>query len=45
MAAPPLVFNFLGIVFTAILYGKLSDNIQKTGGRRTLCHRCLLHDI
>ena len=22
MAAPPLVFNFIGVVFTAILYGE-----------------------
>ena len=28
MAAPPVVFPFIGIVFTAILYGKLSNNIQ-----------------
>lgn len=26
--APPLVFDFLGIVFAAILYGKLSNNIR-----------------
>ena len=47
MAPPPLVFHFIGTVFTAVLYGKLSNNIRLRWQlkRCTLCHRFLLPGI
>jgi hypothetical protein len=47
MAPPPLVFRFIGAVFTATLYGKLSNNIRFRWQLKhcTLCHRSLLPDI
>ena len=47
MAAPPLVFEFIGVVFTAILYGKYYYYITWFGSdhKWAPCHRSLLPDI
>ena len=42
MAAPPVVFRFIGIVFTSILYGKYC---LSSDDKRTQYHRYLLPDI
>ena len=45
MAVPPVVFNFIGVVFTAILYGKYCTIVSVQDDKCTQCYRCLLPDI
>ena len=45
MAAPPLVFNFIGIVFTAIFYGKYYIQIRTTSEHPVIGLYCLIFGL
>ena len=47
MAAPPLVYDYIGAVFTAILYGKycLKHSVQMTSERLAIGLYCLLFGL